>query len=111
MGTLEKLSENHEFDTVRKRFAKKRDFHFRTAPDHSKEAVCLGTRKLMDFGPETVRIGPECARMNAVFDKALPYSFQIMVQNMSKFVKFAIFAENPRWGPWKSRQKITNLML
>ena len=97
MGTLENSSENHELDAARKRFAKKRDFHFRTAPDHSKEAVCLGTRKLMDFGPETVRIGPECARMNALFDKALPYSVQIMVQNVSKFVKFAIVAENPRW--------------
>ena len=34
MGTLEKSQESHEFGTVRKRFAKNRDFHFRTAPDH-----------------------------------------------------------------------------
>ena len=45
MGTLEKSLENHEFATVRKRFAKNHDFHFRTAPDHGKEAFWPRTRK------------------------------------------------------------------
>ena len=99
MGTLEKSHENHEFDAVRKRFAKNRDFHFRTAPDHGKEAFWLRTRKLVDFGAKIVRTGPESARMNAFWGQSLPYSVQNRVQKVRKTVKSADFAENPRWGP------------
>ena len=95
MGTLEKSRENHEFDAVRKRFAKNRDFHFRTAPDHGKEALWPRTRKLVDFGAKIVRIGSESARMNAFWGQSLSYSVQNLVQKVRKTVKSADFAENP----------------
>ena len=99
MGTLEKSPENHEFDAVRKRFVKNRDFHFRTAPDHGKETLWPRTRKLEDFGAKTVRIGRKSARMNAFWSQSLPYRLENRVQKVSKTVKSTIFAENPRWGP------------
>ena len=80
MGTLEKSQENHEFDAVRKRFAKNRDFHLRTAPDHAKVALWHRTRKLVDFGAKIVRIGRKSARMNAFWCQSLPYSLENRVQ-------------------------------
>ena len=99
MGTLEKSPENHEFDAVRKRFAKNRDFHVRTAPDHGREAFWHRTRKFVDFCAKIVRIGTESARMNALFGQSLPYSVQNRVQKVRKIVKSAILTENLRWGP------------
>ena len=107
MGTLEKSSENHEIETVKKRFAKQRDFYFRTAPDHGKEALWPRTRKLVDFGPKTVRIGPKSARMNACWCQSLPCSLKNRVQKMAKTVKSGNFVENPRWGPYKNHKNIT----
>ena len=98
MGTLEKSSESHEFGTVRKRFAKNRDFHIWTAPDHVKEALWHRTRKFVDFGAKIVRIVPKSARMNAFSYKSLPYRPENRVQKISKTVKSANFAENRRWG-------------
>ena len=99
MGTLEKSQENYEFDAVRKRFAKNRDFHFRTAPEHGKEALWPKTRKFVDFGDRIVRIVTKSARMNAFWCQSLPYSVKNRVQKVGKTVKSANFAENPRWGP------------
>ena len=99
MGTLEKSSENHEFETVDKRFAKNRDFQFLTAPDHGREALWPRTRKLVDLGAKTVRIGTKPARMNAFWCQSLPYRLENRVQKMWKTVKSVNLAENHRWGP------------
>ena len=99
MGTLEKSQENHEFDSVRRRFAKNRDFHFRTVPDHGKETFWPRTRKLVEFGPKIVRVGRKTTRMTAFWCQSPPYSLENRIQKVRKTVKSADFAENPRWGP------------
>ena len=99
METLEKALGNHEFDVVRKRFAKNRDFHLRTAPEHGKEALWPRTRKIVDFGPKTVRVGRKTTRKTAFWCQSPPYSHENRIQKVCKTVKSADFAENPRWGP------------
>ena len=80
MGTLEKSRENHEFDAVRKRFAKNLDFHLRTATEYGNEALWPRTRKLVDFGPKTVRVGSKPTRMTAFWDQSLPYSIENRIE-------------------------------
>ena len=59
MGTLEKSSKDHEFSTLRRRFAKNRDFRVRNASDHVKETIWSRSRKIIDFDPKMVRGGPK----------------------------------------------------
>ena len=75
------------------------DFHFRTAPNHGKEALWPRTQQFVDFGAKIVRIVPKSARMNAFWCKSLPYRLENRVQKVCKNMKSANFAENHRWGP------------
>ena len=99
MGTLEKSSESHEFGTVRKRFAKNRDFHFWTAPDHIKEALWHRTRKFVYFGAKNHPDRPQIRKNERVLVPIASLQARKQGPKVCKIMKSANFAENHRWGP------------